>query len=112
MGNVVDNVANAAVNVATSVVPIVISSSQKMRCWNCGQTAEYPLKGDKNYYIRFYKDLLHDPKRCPRCSKSSYALSAYDAGGIRKLRKSIEDKSGESISGGLYCSPGGKKCRF
>jgi hypothetical protein len=87
--------------------------SQKMRCGNCGHTAEEPFNGwwppsAKEWYQRARSMIV-----CPKCNQKKYALSAYTDEGIEKLRNDIASRgAGDKIAGSWYCTPSGQLAQW
>ncbi len=86
--------------------------SQKMRCGQCGHTAEMDIPSISNIE-QWYRETARYMRRCPRCGSQSYALSAYDNAGLRELRRKGESHVGRSeLRGAWYCTVSGHLRQF
>ncbi|GMH38934.1 hypothetical protein BSKO_06832 [Bryopsis sp. KO-2023] len=79
--------------------------TQKMRCGNCQHSDEMDvaLRTDIFACKNWYYHTARYRRRCPRCNKEDYAMSAYDLYGLESLR----DKGasyGVDMRGAWYCT--------
>ena len=80
--------------------------SQKMRCGNCGHSAEtedMPIEKAKDFYTETAKSM----RMCPNCKQRKYALSAYNAEGLKVLRQKCIEHNFDP-KGAWYCDENGK----
>eukprot|EP01084_Bolivina_argentea_P016469 30823_1 len=91
----------------------LFAPTQKMRCANgeCKYTVETPRPYSLITNIKWYRQTLLGPLKCPACTEKTYSLSAYGNDGIETLMKSMS-RWPYCQSNGYYCSPQGKLKKF
>ena len=86
--------------------------SQKMRCGQCGHSAEMDIPSIFKI-TQWYRHTAKHMRSCPRCGSQSYAMSAYDNAGLRELRRKGESRLSRSeMRGAWYCTVSGNLRQF